>query len=112
MGGNYYLHPLKVWQRSSETMFLPHLICGEDAKPITSSAETALLFTNFKLNCEKTDYWDVVFQEAAMKLSSSQKERRQAKELLLKLLIGEEPSIYELAKEYFSLRDLLNIQAR
>ena len=36
--GNYYIHPLKAWQRYSPTMFLPHLIDGQDAICITSSA--------------------------------------------------------------------------
>lgn len=112
IGGNYYIHPLKVWERSSDTMFLPHLIQDDKVKAITSSVETATLFMDFKLTHERTDYWEVVFREASMKLSSSKEEQEKVKELLLKLLIGEEPSIYELAKKYFSLRDLLNIEAR
>ena len=112
VGGNYYLHPLKVWQRKSETMFLPHLISGDTAKTITSSSETAALFSHFSLDRNRTDYWDVVFQEASMKLSGSVEEQNTAKELLLRLLIGEDNPIVGLCREYLSLRDLLDIKSR
>lgn len=110
--GNYYLHPLKVWQRQSETMFLPHLIAGETAKTITSSSQAAALFSHFSLDRNRTDYWDVVFQEASMKLSGSVEEQKEAKELLIKLVIGEDTSITGLCREYLTLRDLLNIKSR
>lgn len=112
VGGNYYLHPLKVWQRKSDTMFLPHLILGDTAKTITSSSETAALFSHFSLDRNRTDYWDVVFQEASMKLSGSVEEQNTAKELLLRLLIGEDNPIVGLCREYLSLRDLLDIKSR
>ncbi|MDO4343375.1 MAG: PEP/pyruvate-binding domain-containing protein [Eubacteriales bacterium] len=112
VGGNDYLHPLKVWQRKSETMFLPHLIAGETAKTISSSSEAAALFSHFSLDRDRTDYWDVVFREASMKLSGSAGEQEEAKELLLKLIVGEDNSISELCRRYLTLRDLLNIKSR
>ncbi len=112
VGGNYYLHPLKVWLRQSESMFLPHLIEGKQARTITSSFQAAALFSHFSLDRNRTDYWDVVFQEASMKLSGSEEEQRESKELLIKLLIGEDHSIAKLCRQYLSLRDLLNIKSR
>ncbi len=112
VGGNYYLHPLKVWQRISDTMFLPHLIFGETEKTITSSSEAAALFSHFSLDRNRTDYWDVVFQEASMKLSGSAKDQKEAKELLLRLIVGEDESIGRLCRQYITLRDLLNIKSR
>ncbi len=112
VGGNYYLHPLKVWQRTSDTMFLPHLIFAERAKTITSSSEAAALFSHFSLDRNRTDYWDVVFQEASMKLSGSAKEQKEAKELLIRLIIGDDDSIGRLCRQYLTLRDLLDIKSR
>lgn len=112
VGGNDYLHPLKVWQRHSDNMFLPHLIEGDQAKTITSSSQAAALFSHFSLDRNRADYWDVVFQEAAMKLSGSAQEQQSAKELLIRLVIGEDSSIARLCMEYLDLRDLLNIKSR
>ena len=43
--GNYYLHPLKVWERYSPVMFLPHLLTEAGAECITDSASSAELFS-------------------------------------------------------------------
>ena len=41
VGEKIYIHPLKVWERYSPTMFFPHLIEGEKAVSITASADAA-----------------------------------------------------------------------
>ena len=41
-----YIHPLKVWQRYSPTMFFPHLIQGQEAICITSSSDASELFNS------------------------------------------------------------------
>lgn len=110
--GNFYVHPVKVWQRYSKTMFLPHLITHDTAKCITSSAEAAALFSRYGLEDEKMDYWDVTFQRAYQALSGSEERREERKKLLLKLLIGDDTKIYTLCCRFFSLRDLVNIKSR
>lgn len=112
VGGNFYFQPLKVWKRSSETMFLPHELKAEEARPVTSSSKAATLFSQFGFNWGQIDYWDVVFQDASMKLSGSMETQEEAKELLLRLLIGEDTSIVDLCRKYITLRDLLNIKSR
>ena len=110
--GNFYVHPVKVWQRYSKTMFLPHLITHDTAQCITSSAEAAALFSRYGLEDEKMDYWDVTFQRAYQALSGSEERREERKKLLLKLLIGDDTKIYTLCCRFFSLRDLVNIKSR
>ena len=36
-----YIHPLKVWDRYSPQMFLPHLVSGHEWAPLFSSSEAA-----------------------------------------------------------------------
>ncbi|MBU2257786.1 MAG: hypothetical protein KJ926_01550 [Candidatus Omnitrophica bacterium] len=67
--GNYYVHPLKVWNRYSPTMFLPHLKKQERFVPIGNSVDTARLFSNIikkgaKSTKRNLDYWDRLFMEA------------------------------------------------
>ncbi len=69
-----YLHPLKVWQRFSPTMFLLNRINASSGEAITNSAEATTIFTKIKqitgnqLNIlsglRQVDYWDRLFQEA------------------------------------------------
>lgn len=67
---NIYVHPLKVQQRYSTTMFMLHAYRDGDFKPVTNSALNSeiLSFTPFKstdLAFEKRDRWHRNFQEAA-----------------------------------------------
>jgi hypothetical protein len=48
VNGKLYIHPLKVWQRYSSTMFFPHLIQGQETVCITASAEVAELFSSIR----------------------------------------------------------------
>ena len=42
-GGELYIHPLKVWDRYSPQMFLPHLASGTGWSPVLQSGEAAAL---------------------------------------------------------------------
>ncbi|NPV90541.1 MAG: phosphoenolpyruvate synthase [Firmicutes bacterium] len=122
--GRFYLHPLKVWNRYSPTMFLPHVGSGEDFMPITSSVEAARLFSHFQRQGlgdagRKLDYWDRVFikaQELMEKLETGdtiyQIEEREMVEDLCRMMIGREERLLALARKYFSLKDLLKIRNR
>ncbi|MDG5786152.1 PEP/pyruvate-binding domain-containing protein [Evansella sp. AB-P1] len=109
---NYYIHPLKVWQRYSPTMFFPHLIKGDEAISITSSAESAMLFSNIHRGGERLDNWTVIFSEAREKLILPIEEQEETKRKLMKMLIGHESRMLELCNKYFTLNDLLQIASR
>ncbi|MFC4403478.1 PEP/pyruvate-binding domain-containing protein [Gracilibacillus xinjiangensis] len=107
-----YIHPLKVWQRYSPTMFFPHLIEGNKAKSITASSEASSLFANVNLVEERMDYWDVIFAEAKSALRESEEKQESIKQLLMSLLIGEKSRMYDLCNKYFTLEDILRIASR
>jgi len=121
-----YIHPLKVWERYSPTMFFPHLIDSEKAVPITSSADAASLFSGIEQKTNARDYWDITLDKARDALnenggnfssiqsaaSDPQNGSDAMKKLLISLIIGREPRICELAEKYFSLRDILDIASR
>jgi hypothetical protein len=116
---DFYVHPLKVWQRYSPTMFLPHLQQGENFSPIISSIDAAKLFSQFadrglKGSARALDYWDRLFMKAES-LQSAPEDSDKVKETikqLCKIMIGREKRISKLAEDNFSLEDLINIKNR
>lgn len=110
--GEYYVHPLKVSQRYSPSMFMPHRSKESDFLPITSSTDLSAIFANTSIQEERIDYWDKIFKDAKDTLFLSQLEQHKTKNLLISLLIGRERRIKALAKKYFTLYDLLNIHNR
>jgi hypothetical protein len=117
--GNYYLHPLKVLNRYSPTMFLPHLKKEGAFIPLVNSLDAARLFSyisgrgaeNVRRNL---DYWDRLFleaQELAHK-SANRNDHQKMVDRIIKIMIGRETRMTELARTNFSLEDLLGIKAR
>lgn len=114
-----YLQPLKVWERFSPTMFLPHLRHGEEFVPISNSYDATNLFVNLHRGglegAERhLDYWDLLFMKAAVvsDLSASDSQQQAMVEQLCRILIGRELRILSLARDYFTLSDLLQIKSR
>lgn len=110
--GNYYVHPLKVWQRYSPTMFLPHLLKEQEAVSITASAETAELFSNLSFQESKRDYWEEIVRDCGAARQKPEEIREEKKRLLLLLLVGKNSRIYDLCVEYFTLEDVVRIASR
>lgn len=118
----YYIHPLKVWQRYSPTMFLPHAAEGPNYIPLTSSAEMAKVFDKHPQsfgNAERAlDYWDHIFIKAgelARNLTDNQELRQQRASILNQLLtmvISREQRLLDLARKYLTIEDLLTIKGR
>jgi hypothetical protein len=96
VGGNLYIHPLKVWQRYSSTMLFPHLIRGQEAVSITASIEVAALFAGIKRGGDRPDYWNAVINRAREALSESPEEQEAVKRELMSILVGSETRMSEL----------------
>jgi hypothetical protein len=117
--GNFYVHPLKVWQRYSPTMFFPHLQQGENFSPIISSVDAAKLFSHFsqrglKGSARALDYWDRLFMKAE-NLQSNPEDSGEVKETieqLCRIMIGREKRFSKLVQDNFTIRDLINIKNR
>jgi len=112
MNDKTYIHPLKVWERYSPTMFFPHLISGDEAISITASAEAAELFSGLGQVDRSRDYWEITMEKACAALKKDEKTQNQVKKLLISLIIGKDSRIVELSERYFTLQDLLNIASR
>ena len=118
--GSFHVHPLKVWNRYSPTMFLPHIRKGDDFVPITTSVDAARLISYFSRKGPEParralDYWDRVFlaaEELCAKVSASSQERDGVVEELCRMTIGREERMLSLAKSRFSLEDLLDVRKR
>jgi len=110
--GQTYIHPLKVMNRYSPTMFFPHLIRGQEAFSITASAEAAALFSTIRRGEVRLDHWDVMFQQARETLTKSPEVQMRVKRRLMSMLIGKDSRMFELCDRYFTLQDILMIAAR
>jgi hypothetical protein len=129
----FYVHPLKVSERYSPTMFFPHLIDGDKAVSITASAANAALFSgigenthsnirrvsgglyrtpSFSGGARSRDYWEDTLEQSFVALDKDAETQAKHKKLLIGLMIGKEQRIAELANRYFSLRDILDIASR
>ncbi len=113
VNGHLYVHPLKLLNRYSPTMFFPHLIKGQEAICITSSAEASELFSTFTRGEERLDYWDQLFVNAKAALSQAPKQQEATKRQLMNMLIGlDHTRMFELCDRYFTLNDILMIASR
>jgi len=117
--GDYYIHPLKVFNRYTPTMFLPHIKKEERFVPIASSVDTARLFSHtFKKGAKSTrrnlDYWDRLFLKAE-DLAGQKGEPQEKKDMvdqLSRIMIAREEKLLRLARENLTLEDLLTIKSR
>jgi len=112
VNGKLYIHPLKVWQRYSPTMFFPHLIQGQEAICMTASAEVAELFGSIRRSANRPDHWNVVFDKAREALAEPQAVQQRVKHQLMAMLIGGQSRMFELCDRYFTLQDILIIASR
>lgn len=118
-GGVLYLHPLKVWQRSSPTMFLPHRHERGQFTPITVSSEASSLFHRLHhgdaLDAgRRLDSWERLFirAEELAATAADDAQRQSMVAQLSRLLIGQDRRILALAHRHLTLDDLLAIKAR
>jgi hypothetical protein len=116
---NLYVHPLKVWNRYSSTMFLPHLLVSDRFVPCTSSIDATRLFAYLsgreKESAKRNlDFWDRLFLEADELLTNGadDTQKKTMVDKLCRIMIGREDRILELAKGAFTLEDLLDIKSR
>jgi len=112
IGGRHYIHPLKVWQRYSPTMFFPHLVERQEAFSITASAEVAELFSSISRGGDRLDYWNVSFDKAREALSDTPEEQERVKRALMYMLVDSGTRMFDLCDRYFTLSDILTIASR
>ncbi|NPU83163.1 MAG: phosphoenolpyruvate synthase [Syntrophaceae bacterium] len=117
--GKLCVHPLKAWHRYSPTMFLPHIQTNGRFTPIMNSVDATNLFSFLahkgSTGAERNlDYWDRIFLQAR-ELAQDPKAggaKSSMVEQLSRVLIGREKRMLTLAKDFFNLEDLLEIEER
>ena len=117
--GRICVHPLKAWHRYTPTMFLPHITEEEKFLPIMNSTDASRLFSflahKSSVNAERhLDYWDRIFLRAreVLKDPEATEEKQEMIAQLSRVLIGRERRMLALARDYFTLEDLLSIKDR
>jgi hypothetical protein len=114
---NTYIHPLKVLNRYTSTMFFPHLKRGEVFTPIINSIESTQLIRHIqKRGLESTlrilDYWDRTFLKAEDLVANPNgaEEKKEMVKLLCRMIMGRDEKILNLAQTYLTLEDFLEIK--
>lgn len=117
--GQIHVQPLKVWQRSSPTMFLPHRKQGEAFLPLANSYEATQLQSSVSGGqmvsaTRQLDHWQRLFLEAEQLVEGpiSAIDQTSMVKHICRHMIGVEEKILTLATKHFSLEDLLEIKSR
>jgi len=121
--GSMYMHPLKVWDRYSPQMFLPHVVTERSWQPISQSGEAAAVSATARrqpLQPMESSIapWDSVYHKLIQYRETDKDSQQMTPEILalreefLRMLIGNHPEFNRLADSYFTLEDLYNIRYR
>ncbi|MCL4393488.1 MAG: pyruvate, phosphate dikinase, partial [Chloroflexi bacterium] len=121
--GALYVHPLKVFERYSPTMYLPHVWQGDTFRPVTESAAISGIYETLTRDgsgreSDRFDLWDRTFQaaqetaEAVTRGERNPETVREAVLHLLHMLIGRNERMLQLAERYLTIEDLLAVRRR
>ena len=121
--GDLYVHPLKVWQRYSPTMYLPHIWEDDIFIPVTDSATvsevvSAMSGSGMQSAKRVVDVWYRTFLQAQELLEGIKSGVRPSKdagplyEKLMRMMISRDERIIALASEYITLDDIIRIKER
>lgn len=121
--GERYLHPLKVWDRYSPQMFLPHVLAGPEWTPVFGSGEAAALSASagrkpLQVRAKSIAPWESVYQrllqyhEAGLTLDEKTPEVAALKQELSRMMIGTHPAFNRLVDGYVTIDDLFAIRDR
>ena len=113
------VHPIKIQDRYSPTMFFPHIKQKNELVPVINSVEASQLFAHLSRDNavdahRHLDFWDRLFLQAKNLLQSdaAPDEKQDMVEQLSRLLLSRGKRLLSLIRKYFSLQDLLQIKER
>jgi pyruvate,water dikinase len=123
VGNDTYIQPLKVGDRYSPQMFLPHQVTGNNWEPISRSGDAARILTTasrrpINVSSESIAPWETVYrkllQDKALQddLTVLTRETLVLKESLTRMMIGNHKKLIQLADRYLTLDDLLRVRDR
>ncbi len=122
-GDRLYVHPLKVDQRTSPTMYLPHVWEKDEFLPVAESSVLAEVLdgiTSLPVDSvsRTLDIWERKFvqaKEALDRVESGEMPPEEADNLyrwLLRMMVTRDERVTSLASKYLDLSDLLAIRKR
>ncbi|MBN1850151.1 MAG: PEP/pyruvate-binding domain-containing protein [Deltaproteobacteria bacterium] len=113
------IHPIKIQNRYSPTMFFPHIKKKSALVPVINSVEATQLFShllrdNTVDSHRNLDFWDRLFIQAEDLLQSNARpdEKQDMVEQLSRLLLSKNKRVLALIKNNLALEDLLQIKER
>ncbi|MDD2901972.1 MAG: PEP/pyruvate-binding domain-containing protein [Syntrophales bacterium] len=123
VGDRLYIHPLKVWDRYSSQMFLPHLFSNGVLAPVFVSGDASAISQTaskspLKVKADSIAPWDSVYRKLAqydedeLRFLESTPEIQALKQELSQMIIGIHPELQRLADKYLTIHDLLSIRNR
>jgi len=123
VGGNTYIQPLKVWDRYSPQMFLPHRITTDGWEPVLNSADAATILTTatkqpINISSESIAPWDIVYrllmqyQRTHVDSPETTGETMVLKEALSRMMMGNHTKLNQLSDRYMTLNALLQVRDR
>jgi hypothetical protein len=118
-----YIHPIKVWNRYSAQMFLPHQVSEKGWTPVSISGDAAAVSSSAlkqPLTSSITSMapWEVVYDRLLQHRATAGEKEAYSPEIdslkheLVRMMIGDHPSFNKLAGEYFTIDDLIGIRNR
>jgi pyruvate, water dikinase len=121
--GQMHIHPIKVWDRYSPQMFLPHLVSGQSWLPLSHSREAAEVLISARQSplldtMRPLAPWESVYQRLGFYSNTpsgfdeADPEQLALKQELGRMLIGHHPVFSRLADRYLTLEDLFSIRNR
>lgn len=121
--GQMYVHPLKVWDRYSPSMFLPHEVTEDGWLPVFRSGDAAHVTGAARRNpisgvADRIAPWDSIYgkliqyRNTAEDVIDAYPEIEALKEEFTRMLVGNHPEFNHLADKYFTIDDLFGIRDR
>jgi hypothetical protein len=118
-----FVHPLKVWQRHSPTLYMIHAWEGNDFKPVTNSALVTDILANvpqpwLDFSVHRLGVWTRTFRQAQATLNAVKSGKKSAQgadpffQRVLKMVVTRDERFFGLARRYFDLADLIEIMKR
>ncbi|MCD8361926.1 MAG: PEP/pyruvate-binding domain-containing protein [Lachnospiraceae bacterium] len=113
---NMYLHPVKVWNRYSATMFLPHRAKRSDGvfKTLTDavgmSRYYAVVGQYLSSEDQNLDSWERYFQKCQRESASMDTEEIHAE--LCRMMMTKDAHVARLFEKFYSLEDYLKVKRR
>ncbi len=113
---NTYVRPVKVWRRTSETMFLPHTYEPENGafKPILDGVKSsrfyqALGMAQRSAEEQYSDSWDRFFNEVNHKKKSGMDISEECSRMC-NIMMTRDQKMREMVKKHFTYDDYINVR--